>query len=84
MTTLKKLFAVLAFAVIPHQVALASAPATNSAPTSSSAASNIGVDPLQAEIDARDTLRFALLMKANVIPSPEILQRDYLDGPDSG
>jgi len=83
-TTLKKLYAVLAFAVITHQVALASASAANSAPTSANAVSNIGVDPLQAEIDARDALRFALLMKADVIPTPEILQRDYLDGAGLG
>jgi hypothetical protein len=82
--TLKKLSVVLAIAVITHQVALASAPAANSTPTSSSAASNIGVDPLQAEIDARDALRFALLMKADAIPTPEILQRDYLDGAGLG
>ena len=66
------------------QVALARAPAANSVATSTSVASDIGVDPLQAQIDARDALRFAHLMKHDVIPSADILQRGYLDGAGLG
>lgn len=69
MTTLKKLSAVLAFTFIAHQTAFAS---------------TVGVDPLQAEIDARDALRFAQLMEGDRIPTAEMLQRDYLDGAGPG
>lgn len=47
-------------------------------------ASTLGVDPLQAEIDARDALRFAQLMEGDRIPTAEILQRDYLNGAGLG
>ncbi|TQK11770.1 hypothetical protein FBX97_1719 [Herbaspirillum sp. SJZ107] len=43
-----------------------------------------GVDPLAAEIDASDALRFANLMKDGTPPTPEILQRDYLDRAGTG
>lgn len=42
------------------------------------------VDPLAAEIDARDALRFANLMKDDAVPTAEILQREYLDGAGIG
>ena len=35
---------------------------------------------MTAEIDARDALRFAQLMKDGSVPTANILQRDYLDG----
>jgi hypothetical protein len=43
-----------------------------------------GVDPLAAEIGARDALRFANLMKNGAVPTAEILQREYLDGAGLG
>jgi hypothetical protein len=43
-----------------------------------------GVDPLAAEIDARDALRFAHLMKDGSVPTADILQREYLDGAGPG
>lgn len=42
------------------------------------------VDPLAAEIGARDALRFANLMKDGAVPTAEILQREYLDGAGPG
>jgi hypothetical protein len=84
MTPSIRFSAALAFAVMANPIALAFAPAANDLPTSTSAATDIGVDPLQAEIDARDALRFANLMKVDVIPTAEILQRGYLDGAGVG
>jgi len=43
-----------------------------------------GVDPLAAEIDASDALRFARLMQDGAVPTAETLQRDYLDGAGPG
>jgi hypothetical protein len=43
-----------------------------------------GVDPLAADIDARDALRFAALMKDGAVPTAADLQRDYLDGAGPG
>lgn len=43
-----------------------------------------GVDPLAADIDARDALRFARLMRDGAVPTADILQRDYLDGSGAG
>jgi hypothetical protein len=43
-----------------------------------------GVDPLAADIDARDALRFAALMKDGAVPTADVLQRDYLDGAGPG
>jgi hypothetical protein len=43
-----------------------------------------GVDPLTADIDARDALRFANLMKDGAVPTAEVLQRGYLDGAGPG
>jgi hypothetical protein len=63
--------AILLSVFMANQVAAASAVAA-------------GVDPLAAEIDARDALRFAHLMKDNALPTAEILQRDYLDGAGLG
>lgn len=51
---------------------------------SAGAASAAGVDPLTADIDARDALRFAALMKDGALPTAEVLQRDYLDGAGPG
>jgi len=42
-----------------------------------------GVDPLIADIDARDAQRFAQLMRNDALPSATVLQRDYLDGATS-
>lgn len=67
-----------------NQVALASGPTAHSAPTSTNGVFGMGVDPLQVEVDARDALRFANLMKTDVLPTAEILQRNYLDGASLG
>lgn len=72
---MKNIAAVFAFVVIANQVTAAAVPGT--APIT-------GVDPLTAEIDARDALRFAQLMKDGSVPTATILQRDYLDGAGLG
>jgi hypothetical protein len=59
-------------------------PVPGSVPASISAARVTGVDPLAADIDARDALRFAHLMKDGSLPTADILQRDYLDGAGLG
>jgi hypothetical protein len=43
-----------------------------------------GVDPLTADIDVRDALRFASLMKDGAVPTAAALQRGYLDGAGPG
>jgi hypothetical protein len=43
-----------------------------------------GVDPLTVDIDARDALRFARLMQDGAVPTPDALQRGYLDGAGPG
>lgn len=43
-----------------------------------------GVDPLTADIDARDALRFANLMKDGAVPAADVLQHGYLDGAGAG
>lgn len=43
-----------------------------------------GVDPLTVDIDARDALRFANLMKDGAVPTADALQRGYLDGAGEG
>jgi hypothetical protein len=43
-----------------------------------------GVDPLTVDIDARDALRFAALMKDGAVPTADMLQRGYLDGAGPG
>jgi hypothetical protein len=43
-----------------------------------------GVDPLTADINARDALRFAALMKDGAVPTADVLQRGYLDGAGPG
>jgi hypothetical protein len=43
-----------------------------------------GVDPLTVDIDARDALRFAALMKDGAVPTADALQRGYLDGAGPG
>lgn len=43
-----------------------------------------GVDPLTADIDARDAWRFAALMKDGAVPTADALQRGYLDGAGPG
>lgn len=45
---------------------------------------NAGVDPLEAEIDASDALRFAALMQDGAVPTADALQRGYLDGAGLG
>jgi hypothetical protein len=81
---MKKLAALLALIVIANQLSAASAVARNSASTSTSPVPVAGVDPLAAEIDVRDALRFAHLMKDDAVPTAEILQRNYLDGAGLG
>jgi hypothetical protein len=83
-TILKRLLAVLALALAAHQAAFASPPVAGNALASPAAASVAGVDPLLAEIDTRDALRFAHLMQGDVLPTAEILQRQYLDGAGPG
>ncbi|MGX4643884.1 gliding motility protein GldB-related protein [Massilia sp. SYSU DXS3249] len=75
MTTMNKLAALLSAAVLAHQATAAPVPAP---------APGAGVAPLTAEIDARDALRFAPLMKDGALPTADILQRDYLDGAGPG
>jgi hypothetical protein len=43
-----------------------------------------GVDPLIADINARDAERFAKLMQDGAVPGAEALQRGYLDGAGQG
>lgn len=50
----------------------------------SGAALAAGVDPLTADINARDAQRFAKLMQDGALPSAEALQRGYLDGAGQG
>ena len=69
---MKKLAAAAILAVLAYQVTALAAPA------------GAGVDPLAAEIDARDALRFARLMQDDAVPTAGILQRDYLDGAGLG
>jgi hypothetical protein len=75
MTPIKKLFVLLAMSVSTHLAAAGPAPEPHPAR---------GIDPLTAEIDARDALRFAQLMKDDALPSAEALQRGYLDGAGLG
>jgi hypothetical protein len=84
MTTMKKLAVLLAALLIANQANAASAPAPNSVPLPASAIPVAGVDPLAADIDARDALRFAHLMKDGTLPTADLLQRDYLDGAGRG
>ena len=70
---IKKLAALLVFTVVASQ-ALAQPVAHPRG----------GVDPLAADIDARDAQRFALLLKDGAVPTAETLQRDYLDGAGAG
>lgn len=42
------------------------------------------VDPLYAQIDARDAVRFSALMQGGAVPDAEALQRGYLDGSGLG
>lgn len=72
-TMIKKLAALLVFAVVAGQ-ALAQ-PVEHS---------RGGVDPLSADIDARDAQRFALLMQDGAVPTAEALQHGYLDGAGVG
>lgn len=43
-----------------------------------------GVDPLAADIDASDALRFARLMQDGAVPTADALQHGYLDGAGRG
>lgn len=77
------LAALLAVAAIAHQAA-AAMPAPNDISTAPGAARVAGVDPLTADIDARDALRFARLMQDGAVPTADVLQRGYLDGAGRG
>ncbi|MGZ7064305.1 MAG: gliding motility protein GldB-related protein [Candidatus Angelobacter sp.] len=72
--TMKTLAAVLAVAVMGSGVAA----------SASGASSATAADPLAADIDARDAVRFAQLMKDGALPSADALQRNYLDGAGLG
>lgn len=82
-TTMNMLAALLAVAAIAHQAA-AAMPAPNDISTAPGAARVAGVDPLTADIDARDALRFARLMQDGAVPTADVLQRGYLDGAGRG
>jgi hypothetical protein len=84
MTTMKKLASVLAAAALLQPITVLSASAPGSVPTSPKTATFPGVDPLAADIDARDALRFAQLMKDGALPTAGLLQRGYLDGAGRG
>jgi hypothetical protein len=43
-----------------------------------------GIDPLVADINARDAWRFAELMKDGAVPTADVLQHGYLDGAGEG
>jgi len=62
-----------------HMAALAA-----TTPSNGSTAVSAGIDPLAADIDARDALRFASLMKDGAVPTAATLQRDYLEGAGLG
>ena len=70
---IKKLAALLALTIVASQI-----------PASAAAPPGGGVDPLTADIDARDAQRFALLMQDGAVPTAELLQRAYLDGAGPG
>jgi hypothetical protein len=79
MPTKKKFAWLLTIIAVSAQVTAAPTFDRNSLPTPATAYFAPGVDPLAAEIDARDALRFANLMKNGAVPTADILQRDYLD-----
>ncbi|MFC4929266.1 gliding motility protein GldB-related protein [Massilia sp. GCM10023247] len=79
---MKKLAALLAAAAIAHQAA--AAPVAGQVAKPARAVPAAGVDPLTADIDARDALRFAPLMQDSALPTADILQRAYLDGAGLG
>lgn len=83
-TMTKTLATLLAAAVIANGAAAAATPAADSVSTPTRASHAAGVDPLTADIDARDALRFARLMKDGTVPTADTLQRDYLDGAGLG
>ncbi|MGK5024760.1 DUF2268 domain-containing putative Zn-dependent protease [Janthinobacterium sp. RB2R34] len=70
---IKPLAALFAFTVIAGQI-----------PASAATPQGMGVDPLVADIDARDAQRFALLMNDGAVPTADMLQRGYLDGAGAG
>lgn len=84
MTTLKNFIALLAVVVISTPVAAEPTPDRNTFSAPVTAVPATGVDPLTAEINARDALRFAYLMRDGAIPTAQTLQRDYLDGAGPG
>jgi len=77
---MKKIAVVLALFAVAGRVTAASVPTQDGTSASTNTTTVVGVDPLTAEIDARDALRFAQLMKDASVPTAKILQRDYLDG----
>lgn len=82
--TTKNFIHFIAALAISSQVIAAPASNRNISPTPITTSSAFGVDPLTAEIDARDALRFANLMKDSVLPTADILQHGYLEGAGSG
>lgn len=65
---------------IKHLAALLAAAFLTGAPAGAAPA----LDPLTAEINTRDALRFAELMKDGALPTADTLQRGYLDGAGPG
>ena len=84
MKTLKTVAAFLAVIAVSSQVVAASSPDRNIFSAPATAAQPPGVDPLTAEINAHDALRFAHLMRDGAIPTAQTLQRNYLDGAGPG
>jgi hypothetical protein len=81
---MKKPAVLLAAVLIANQVTAASSPAPVTVPPPANTIPVAGVDPLAADIDARDALRFAHLMKDGSVATADILQRGYLDGAGLG
>lgn len=84
MTRTNKRAALLAAVAVASLLASVCAPAKDTAAEPARTAPIAGIDPLAADIDARDALRFAPLMKDGAVPTAEQLQRDYLDGAGAG
>lgn len=80
---IKKLAFLLAVGA-SNYVAAVSTPASTSISISTSASPIRSVDPLTVDVNARDALRFARLMKDGAVPTADILQHDYLDGAGVG
>lgn len=81
---MNKIAILLAFAAAAIHATAGAARPGNDAPAAASPPAASGVDPLAADIDARDAIRFAQLMQDGAVPPAATLQRDYLDGSGPG